>query len=528
MRPSTLEAPEAAKARGAVYTPTEITRFLARWAIRRETDLALEPSCGDGAFMVAINDRLRELGRDNENGQLFGVEVEPGEAAKARALAPNADIRIGSFFEVMSADIPMVDAVVGNPPYIRYHGFTGNDRLQALARAKEQGVVLSNLTSSWAPFLVHAAAFLKPEGRLALVLPAELLHTDYANVVRAWLLKRFTSVVIVTFDRLAFPDAQVDALLVLASNDDRAGLRVLRAADINSLATLDVQYDGVPAAQSVRTRWSGTIDSAAERVYEQLLALPGVRRLGDLASVDIGVVTGANKFFILDAAEARRRRLPASVLTPIVRTTSDTPGLRVRPDEAQRLLILPSAPAPKSKAVIKYLAAGKRSGVHRGYKTRTRTPWYRVPLPKTKPDAFLPYMNHQAPRLVVNTNRAWSTNLIHGVALKAGAPPVRALSAAMLSSATMLSAEIEGRAYGGGVLKLETKEAERLVIPPMSTGQQQALSKAFAALDALVRSGKLEEASERVDAILRIERAPYLRAYQVFRKRRLERKRTSR
>ena len=41
------------------------------------------------------------------------------------------------------------------------------------AAALRQGVRLSGLSSSWASGLVHASGFLKPEGRLAMVLPAE-------------------------------------------------------------------------------------------------------------------------------------------------------------------------------------------------------------------------------------------------------------------------------------------------------------------------------------------------------------------
>ncbi len=58
------------------------------------------------------------------------------------------------------------------------------------------------------------------------MLPAELLHADYGQPVRDLLMARFGSVVIVAFDRMVFRDAQVDAVLLLASNDDRRGLRV--------------------------------------------------------------------------------------------------------------------------------------------------------------------------------------------------------------------------------------------------------------------------------------------------------------
>jgi len=525
MKPATEETPEAVKARGAFYTPPELTTFLARWAIRDKDDRALEPSCGDGAFLAAMTARFKELGRRSVVGHLDGIELEAGEAKKAEALAPGARIRVASFFDVHAKDLHQVNAVIGNPPYIRYHAFSGSNRTQGLARAGEQGVRLSNLASSWAPFVVHAGAFLADgSGRIGLVLPAELLHTDYAGPVRKWLLKRFSSVVLVTFDKPAFKDAQVDALLLLASNDDQAGLRVLRAANAGELARLDLRHDPQTPPRTELERWSGTIDAGAESVYLDLIATSGVRRLGDIASVDIGVVTGANKFFIISEESLKRNRLPDSVLIPILQTTSDAGGLQLRPAETRKLLLIPGSPKPTSKRVLAYIEQGEKDGVNSGYKCKTRKPWYRVPLPRVRPDAFMPYMNHHAPRLIVNRPHAWSTNLVHGVALKPGAPDVRALSAAILSSATMLSAEIEGRAYGGGVLKFETKEAERLLLPAMTSSQEHELVRIFGELDKMVRAGKVDEASAKVDGVLGLDRSRYLAAYQIFRKRRLERK----
>jgi len=80
------------------------------------------------------------------------------------------------------------------------------------------------------------------------------------------------------------------------------------------------------------------------------------------------------------------------------------------------------------------------------------------------PDLFLSYMAHETPRLAWNRAGAASTNLIHGVYLK---NPTWAedLAANWQNPATALSAELEGRTYGGGVLKMETKEAERTLVP---------------------------------------------------------------
>ena len=492
------------------------------WVAIHRDDRTLEPACGDGVFVKSAVDRYRGLGREKLSGFLFGVEMDGGEAAKARSLAPDAEIVTADFFDVAPPRLPQVHAVIGNPPYIRYHGFSGEQRLRGLARAKEQGITLSNLASSWAHFVVHSTAFLSPGGRLGLVLPAELLHTDYAAPVRSWLLGRFPSVVVVTFDRMTFADAEVDALLLLASSDDSFGLRVLRVADAQALEEFKVEAPMSSSDRLAPLRWSGNVDRDGSELYGQMVTAPGARRLGDVASVDIGVVTGANKFFILDPEHAARLRLPETQLVPIIESASSVQGISVHASRARRLLLVDRE--PRSQALLRYIAEGEAAGIANGYKCRTRTPWYRVPLPKVKPHAFLPYMNYLAPRLMVNRPRAWSTNLLHGVAVKRNAPDVRAISSAMLSAAVMLSAEIEGRAYGGGVLKLETKEAERLVLPSWTSSVEQQLIVAFRELDRLVRTGQLELASARVDAILGIDHDKYRAAYEVYRRRRLQRK----
>lgn len=515
------ETPDQMKARGAFYTPDNTTRFLVRWAVRTNDDRVLEPSCGDGAFVSALAERFLELGRPWPASQLIGVERDAAEAEKARGLAPGADIRTLDFFDIEPSSVPSLDAVVGNPPYIRYHGFVGQDREKALVRTRAQGVELSGLASSWAHFVVHACAFLKPTGRLALVLPAELLHTDYGQPVRDFLQRRFSSLVVIAFDRMVFADAQVDAVLLLASHEGNPGLRVVRVRDDASLALLDLteMRGRVPIAG----RWSGAVDADAWEIYEEAVNGPGNQRLGEIASVDIGFVSGANDFFVLSADEARLRRLTSDVLTPAVRRPRDVPGLLVRSDELTWLLDL-GGKEELDLAVRDYLAEGYARGIADRYKCRVRKRWFAVPLPRQRADGFIPYMAHLGPRLIVNEGGARNTNLLHGVSLRPGAPPVRALAVAMCSSLTLLSAEVEGRAYGGGVLKVETREAERLVIPTFGAAKAANLVAMFDRVDDLVRSGRSSDASAEVDRALGIDNEDVSRAHMTFRKRRLGRR----
>jgi adenine-specific DNA-methyltransferase len=534
MTTPSIETPEAQKARGAFYTPASITTFLAAWAVRSRDDRVIEPSCGDGSFIVSLAERYTSLGRTNLADVLFGVELEEGEAAKAQALAPTATIRQGSFFALEPEGIPTATAIIGNPPFIRYHGWTGEARAESLRRASQLGVELTGLASSWASFVVWATAFLPPDdGRLALVLPAELLSTEYAEPVRRFLLRRFSSVVVVAFDRLAF-DAQVDAVLLLASNDDERGLRVLHLHDDRALETLTVPPSGTPLGprtaetiaeyQTVGRRWTSEVHGEAGSIYDDLRRSGQVVTLGDIAEVDIGLVSGATSYFVLTDSAAREHHLPARVLRRVVQRPSDLRGIRTEPKELRWLFYPPEHVPSSDRHVRAYLRLGEAQKVPERYKPSTRRFWYRVPLPRIRPSAFLPYMTHHAPRLITNPDDALNTNLVHGVAFRPGAPDPRITAAAMLSAATWLSAEIEGRAYGGGVLKLETKEAERLAVPVVTEEVASSLLADFDALDALIREGRTSEASAIVDAHLGLDHDSLVLAADTYRRRRTGRK----
>ena len=120
------------------------------------------------------------------------------------------------FFEILPRNnLHLVDVVVGNPPYIRAHRFKGKDRERALNAGNKplqqllgQSSKLSQNSNYWAPFLMHACTFLRPSGRLAMVLPTELLTADYAQPIRDFLLKRFRNLSFVLFKKRIFEEEQ--------------------------------------------------------------------------------------------------------------------------------------------------------------------------------------------------------------------------------------------------------------------------------------------------------------------------------
>jgi hypothetical protein len=95
-----------------------------------------------------------------------------------------------------------------------------------------------------------------------------------------------------------------------------------------------------------------------------------------------------------------------------------------------------------------------------------RDPWWRVPYLRPA-DLFLTYMNADTPRFAGNLACAHHLNSVHGIYLSDSLRDdgIRLLPLASLNSATLLGAETVGRAYGGGLLKIEPGEADLLPVP---------------------------------------------------------------
>ncbi|MDL5352173.1 N-6 DNA methylase [Microbacterium sp. zg-YB36] len=477
------------KSRGAFYTDSAIARHIADWAVRSADDIIFEPSAGEAAFLTAAVGRLRELGA--ECPTVRGVEIHAPAASAARRLIADAggqaQIRVSDFFRVEAT--ASMDAVIGNPPFVRYQEWTGAQRDRARFAALQQGVGLTGLASSWAPFVVHSAAHLKPGGRLGMVLPAELLTVNYAAPVRRFLLENFESVELVVFDEQVFPDAEADTVLVKAAGwkGAPAGLATLRQTrNASTLVELEAG-----------TTWTPT--NPADRWLAQPLrratmdALDGVLghsfgTLQDLGETSLGAVTGANRYFALSPERARRLGIPMRDLVKIsppgsahLRGLSFTGTARTRlgqRGEATWLLYPSSKPAD---ATLHYIAEGEHTGVNDAYKCRVRRPWWRVPLLDV-PDLLLTYMNGDTVRLTHNAAGARHLNSVHGVYLRGEVREIATdvLPIASLNSVTLLGAEHSGRSYGGGILKMEPREADGWWMPSAAL-----LHKHHAALAAL-------------------------------------------
>lgn len=530
-----------AKVLGAYYTPDPAVNFMIRWAIQDASYKVIDPSFGNGQFLRASASRGN---LDNPREQIFGIELdtETFEASKQVLethynifnLYNNDFFKSDEFFKNhFGPKIPVesFEAVVGNPPFIRYQTFKGEERDYALQRALEHGVELPGHASSWAPFLVHAVSLIKTGGRLAMVAPAELSHAAYAKNVLNYLLDQFSNLSILTFQKRLFPKLGEDTFIVLG--DERGcQTKCFALVDVKEESRLEqftgafesigeVRRFGLEELTSLRNHqiklFEYLLDDDLRTLYKSLGEESGadkrVKRLGSVAKVGIGYVTGDNKFFHPSTETIQEFGIPEKYLARCIRRSNNLRGLYVTEEdwandaEPKKWLLNITSNTPIThlpESLQLYLQQGLKKGILERFKVRDREPWYSVPHVKSG-DAFLTYMSNGAPRLVHNTLGLPAPNSLHIVSLEEGLYDkidIKLLVVAWYTSLTFLSAEIEGHSLGGGMLKLEPGEAKKVLVALPKNISGAELSETYDQIDKKLRKPDLEAALDIGDKLI--------------------------
>jgi adenine-specific DNA methylase len=512
------------KLRGGYYTPTALAQWLCSWAIQSGRSTVLEPSCGDGSFLEAAARRLLDLGakRPAVARQIRGVEITEVEAEKARARISTlvgsraaGAVETGDFFEWWGeARDTRFDCVVGNPPFIRYQSFPEPSRSRGMEIMRSLGLTPNKLTNIWVPFVAAAVASLRPGGRLALVLPAELLQVSYASQLRSFLADQFTRIDVVACNELFFDRAEQEVVLLLADGavagaSEMKACKVAlteakRVEDITGKAPEIVLKKASPKlVRHDSEKWLKYFLSAREIAFMRALRdSEAVVPLSHYADVNVGVVTGKNAFFVLAQEQVDEHDL-GEYVTPLVGRSAQLRGATLTTTEWRSLaengerVFLFHVPSTVngglSDAGKRYVRLGEKLHVHRGFKCSIRKPWYSVPS-VYEPDCFFFRQIYDFPRLVVNTAGATSTDTIHR--MRCHGNPKR-VARSLYTHLTAASAEIEGRSYGGGVLELEPTEAERLLMPA-SLGHGLSIAES----DRLIRAGRLQDVLAENDRLI--------------------------
>ena len=375
----------AQKLRGGYYTPLDLATFIARWIGEQKPKRTLEPSCGDGAFLQAMAD-VGGFG----DVEVVGFELDQVEARKAAKRSkdlglPNVDVRAEDFLawaiDNMREGGERFDAVVGNPPFVRYQFLPPTFQTRAARIFDELDLKFTKHTNAWVPFILASMSLLRPGGRLAMVVPAEIIHVTHAQSLRSYLGKECRRLVIIDPEELWFDGTLQGAVILMAEKrsgprQKTEGLGMVPVRGREFLRRSPAELFAAPKSingKTVAGKWTrALLDLETRQLFDELEAHPDVHRFEDIARVDVGIVTGANKFFLVSDETVETYGL-SKYAHPMFGRSEHCPGViydeRQHAANAEKgsptnFLWFDDAPASMRSGPRRYIESGEREMLH--------------------------------------------------------------------------------------------------------------------------------------------------------------------
>lgn len=537
--PSSVEDERLPRKRiGRYDTPRPISQAITDWVIRSSGDRVIEPSAGSGVFVKSACRRLVELGTKDPGSQIWACDIDARAVEHARRSLPHHEDHVveGDFLSLANGPEfagREFDCVIGNPPFISMHRMDEKQRRSAWLLASNSLVTIDRKASLWAYFAIASIRVLKDGGNLGLILPASCLHSNYGKNIIKSVASRFEYSLLLSIRERCFLDDGAQERIVILLGEGYQGRAVSSGLTIEEYDSVvaTIRRLGAINGRESKPSWHGIaapVPLLMSRVVaeaENVLDTEESVSLGDLAQIHIGVVTGANKFFVLTESRRRILGIPESCVIPLLADFRSTAGIAFRYSDWRKMMdsdmpcwLLIPRENEKSKAVIDYLDGFPEEARLKNRTFSKRDPWYR-PIIGKPPHAFLRYMGAFAPRILLSRFPSVATNSIHVVYFNKEVELVRRTATALSlhSSYSRLSAEYEGRAYGSGVLKLELSEARRLKLVLPRNIRAKEMQRCATAFEAANRRGNSDQATLVVDNWL-VQQIPELASQVDFTK----------
>lgn len=470
VRTTFIGSPAEQRQLGAYYTCPQAALVMARWVCGADTREVLEPSFGSGVFIRAV----RTAHGRGRGLRVFGAEISRLEVSHATSerLLSEEDVHVGDF---LGMPVRPVDAVIGNPPYVRLRNLPERQERRALSIASAaMGQEMDSSGSLWMPFVLHAMSFLKKGGRMAVVLPYEFTYVRYARPLWRKLGRSFGELRVVRVHDRVFPDILQDVVVLFASGygahtqavtyETFSNTQALELAEPETSRVLSIDSIVAGERSFVHALLPARLSAFLEERGSEL-----TRPLGSLCTFNIGYVSGDKNFFNPSKQAISAFGLSADSLVPAITNGRQLKGMGIRTSNKDRslddMLFLPKGTSKGQlrKSEAAYVSWGRANKVDQRYKCQVREPWYVVPGVKV-PDVLLSVF---ADRPLMSLNDAGyvaSNSLLCGY-MKQGRPSD--MVAAWYTSLTMLSCELEVHSLGGGVMILVPNEASRINLPKL-------------------------------------------------------------
>lgn len=536
---------------GQYFTPPSTVDLINSFCIQNPNDVILDLGCGAGTFLVRAYARLKYLKKRKKTHkelleQLWGVDKAsfPAHLAQINLVLPDLSERENfpyiankdafditpqkSYFEVpfhrgikheykktsskfVKVRVPEMDAVVGNPPYIRQEKIGEQDKgkekdyiIEVVEKdwgkfklTNQTGISIGRQADIYVYFFIHGAKFLKEGGRLGFVTSNSWLDVRYGAGLQKFFLDNFKIIAIIeskverSFAKADINTAitiiehcsdkrkrenntvkfvilkeKMDKLIPKDGDKDRfiacekliAKIRRTKSIYEDSQMRVlpkkqrELYEEGIEDHTYVGSKWGGKYLRAPDIFFKILekgkdLFVP----LKDVAEVRRGFTTGANEFFYLTEEQINAHIIETEFLKPAIKSPRESRNIIIKQEDLKYKVLFVHADKKELKGtnVIKYIYWGEEKKHHKKPTCAARRRWYDSTPGVNSPIAF-PERFRERFFVNLNPNKVYLNKSFYGVGDNLTDPDILLVCAMLNSTITMLFAEIQGRLPGGG------------------------------------------------------------------------------
>lgn len=338
--------PPAHRTTGAVFTRPEVVAYMMRETkrdgrFRKWGNLRiLEPSCGDGAFVLPLVDALVAESPDWRDATLEGFltafDISEESLSQVRKSVDTMLIEAGCPEEVrkrllncwfICEDFLLhdfgdmrFDVVIGNPPYIRFDNLAPDKQIEYKSRYS----TFTERCDIYVPFFERSLLLLSKRGVLSFICSNRFVRSSYGKHLRRMICENFHVALYLNMEHAQPFETEVSAYPAIFVIDRHRG-RETHAGEVTSIEdnALVQCMTGVFKSRLCRfdkwyvkdAPWITTDSAERKRLADIADAFPTIEESGAGTEVGIGVASGADEIYIDPQMKAE---LEQSCLLPIV------------------------------------------------------------------------------------------------------------------------------------------------------------------------------------------------------------------
>lgn len=174
---------------GETYTPGPIVELMVNWAASRPApQRVVDCGCGSGRFALAA-------ARAFPDAEVIAVDSSPLATLMCKAnvsaagLSGRVQVMCEDFTKITLPAIEGRTLWIGNPPYVRHHALSVEQKTRFISSARELGIKVSGLAGLHAHFVLSIARQMGERDFGCLVLSAEWMDVNYGLAMRELFLR---------------------------------------------------------------------------------------------------------------------------------------------------------------------------------------------------------------------------------------------------------------------------------------------------------------------------------------------------